>query len=401
MVQYDDSNVDKFVKDLSHMTLARFEAARLLIERYDPDLFMVVFLGPDRLQHLYWHILDSRHPRYDHDRAIKLAPLLKHWYWELDSLVGQLLALKRSDTHTIILSDHGFGPALKRIDFNRWLAREGFLNFNKRAFQIRRIQFYSDALMRRHKVVYKWLSMAKKRLLGGHDGVSMNEVPLGKANLIDWNSTRAYSGSSTEQGIWINVVGREPCGVVMADRDYDAIRAQIIAKLTRIRDHETGHQVVLQASRREDIYKGERLENAPDIILTLADGYEAGTDIVLLNDRFIFSVDNHYLPGSGSHRRDGIFVIQGPGLRSGRIASGKNIVDIAPTILHLMGQPVPSDMDGIVMSDIFSPEFMKAHPITSIGAEMTQEVTGASDSALTEEDVRVLNDRLTGLGYLG
>jgi predicted AlkP superfamily phosphohydrolase/phosphomutase len=400
MAHYDDGNVGKFVQDLSRMTRARFEAARLLVERYDPDLFMIVSIGPDRIQHIYWHILDPQHPRHDSGKAARLAPLLKQWYCELDSLIGQLIASRPSETLTIVMSDHGFGPAVKRIDLNRWLASEGFLNFNGREFQKRRWQFYVDALLRRNKRLHKLLSTAKKLLLGSGD-MPLNERSLTVASLIDRCNSQAYSGTSTEQGIWINLAGREPRGVVQADKGYELVRDQIMAKVTGIRDPDTDQQVVSRACRREDVYEGGRIADAPDIILTLADGYEVGVGIMLLGSRFIFPVDGHYLLGSGNHRRDGVFIIEGPGVQPGRAASDKSIVDLAPTILHLMGHPIPGDIDGSVMTDIFKPAFSETHPVITSGVEKTQAGADDSDSVFTEEDERTVYERLAGLGYIG
>lgn len=400
MIQYDDSNVADFVRDLTRMTQARFEAARRLIERYDPDLLAMVFLAPDRIQHMYWHLLDPDHPRYDARQAGRLAPLLKQVYRQLDDLVGRLVALRPAETLTVVMSDHGFGPALKRLDLNRWLEAEGLLTFDRHEFRKRRRQFYVDAWGRKNKRIYRLLSASKRRLLGGGD-VHTNETPFALASLVDWSQSRAYAGTSTEQGIWINLAGREPHGVVQAGADYEAVRDQIVAGLTGIRDPETGQMVVRRARRREEVYTGDRVGDAPDIMLDLEDGYEVGTDIVLLGDRYVFPVDGHYLPGSGCHRREGVFIVQGPEVLPGRVDAAKEIVDLAPTILYAMGQAVPGDMDGRVMTDILRPEFVQARPVVALEAGEEPGGMVAVGDPYEEDDERVIQERLAGLGYLG
>ena len=82
---------------------------------------------------------------------------------------------------------------------------------------------------------------------------------------IDWKRTQAYSLGNVGQ-IYLNVVGREPYGCVRPGAEYEQVRDDIIARLQELQDPETGELVVETIYRREEIYHGEYLEQAPDIV---------------------------------------------------------------------------------------------------------------------------------------
>ena len=106
----------------------------------------------------------------------------------------------------------------------------------------------------------------------------------------------------------------------------------------------------MRALRREDVYDGSELDRIPDILI------DFGEHPYVASDRLAASSIVERLPaavGGGRHRRYGILLALGPGVTAGEI-DGANIVDLAPTALHAMGLPVPDDMDGRVLTDLFS-----------------------------------------------
>ena len=101
---------------------------------------------------------------------------------------------------------------------------------------------------------------------------------------------------------------------------------------------------------------------------------------------------------SGMHRDDGMLIMNGPGVRPGGEIEGAAIVDIAPTVLHTMELPIPSDMDGRVLTEVFMPDYIEAFPIRIGEPVVWAEMEGVS---YTEEGEKEILERLRGLGYLG
>src|SRR5690606_30685900 len=139
--------------------------------------------------------------------------------------------------------------------------------------------------------------------------------------------------------------------------EYEAVRSQLIEMLEDWRHPETGEKIVLRAYRREEVYSGPCLEEAPDIIVHWNE-HEGYTYAFKLSSKsedlaWLHEVDPNkpenlafFTGKSGSHRDEGIFLAQGPGVAEGIEIEGAQIIDLAPTILHLLDVPIPEDMDG-------------------------------------------------------
>jgi hypothetical protein len=105
------------------------------------------------------------------------------------------------------------------------------------------------------------------------------------------------------------------------------------------------------------------------------------------------------LEQTGTHRPYGIFHIQGEGIKEGGELDAAEIVDVAPTLLYLLDQPVPSDMDGKVLEDAISPEYLAEHPIRTIEPDDSAG-EGTGESEYTEEEAKQVEERLRSLGYI-
>lgn len=97
------------------MARRRFAVARGLYRLYEPDLFMMVEMSSDRLQHAFW---------------AEPTRLAEH-YQLLDSLVGELLACLEPDTLVLVVSDHGARPLEGGLALNQWLRRQGYLKLKR------------------------------------------------------------------------------------------------------------------------------------------------------------------------------------------------------------------------------------------------------------------------------
>lgn len=226
----------------------------------------------------------------------------------------------------------------------------------------------------------------------------------------DWSRSVAYvldSGVAVEgRRIRLNVRGREPHGIVAPGEEYERVRERIVAGMLALRD-EAGRPLVQRVYRREELYRGPYAEEGPDLVALFAEGVGGiGPSPELAGYSFDGPISMRLLKGnSGNHRPDGIFIAWGERIRRGQ-AVRADIVDVAPTVLHLLGVPAPADTDGRALAEI---EVSGGRPATApaptpagastVGAGATGPEGGPS-GVYDAADRRRVEDRLRRLGYL-
>jgi predicted AlkP superfamily phosphohydrolase/phosphomutase len=214
---------------------------------------------------------------------------------------------------------------------------------------------------------------------------------------VDWSRTVAFSKGNYGQ-IFINVRGRDEHGIVEPGAEYEKVLSQVIDKLRALADPEAHQPLIGPIWRREDLYTGPHIDEAPDIQFLPSDmtNKPLGT-LDLTSNKFITPVYGN----SGDHRMNGILLGRGPELRRGVRVEGARIIDFAPTILHSFGVMIPSDMDGRVLEEIFTEEHLVENPVrVSETIGLDYDVLDKSP-AMTEEESEEIRARLRGLGYLG
>ena len=136
------------------------------------------------------------------------------------------------------------------------------------------------------------------------------------------------------------------------------MRNQIIDKLWQLRDPETGEQVVEAIYRREEIYQGKQLDFAPDIVfMPRRLEYFGFGEYEFGSHRIIEPMKRGI---SGTHRMNGIFIAYGADIQPGARLENSHLVDLAPTILHILGVDVPEHVDGRILHEIFQASFQPA-----------------------------------------
>jgi len=357
------------------------------------DCFVVVFVGTDRLFHELWHYLDPSCAAYSSAQGKKIRQAVETYLGRLDTVVGQLRNAAGPEVITIVMSDHGFGPAPeKRVNLNDWLAEQDLLHVAKSGRSWLKAEFWATNLGLRRPAIKRMLKRwVPLRLLrrAASDKKGRREVPA------DWDQTRAYAVQMYNHicGIEINLKGRKRRGIVEPGAEYEQLRDLLLARLTHLRDPETGVQVVRTAHRREEIFDGEFLDQSPDIVIELDPTY-AGLS-PLGNGRI---VTPHNLHRQGDHRQEGIFLAQGPNIVPGVVFPSPNITDLTPTILYALGVPVPRRMDGRMLVETFDADYVATHPISYDDADL-QMVRDKEDVYSAEEMVEI-SDRLRSLGYV-
>ena len=196
--------------------------------------------------------------------------------------------------------------------------------------------------------------------------------------------------------IYINVKGREPQGIVEPGAEYTAVCDEIEDMAYEFRDPRTGRKLIGQVLRREQIYSGPHMSKSPDLILIPKDPSDIFFGLADFGHRVTVDTVYRY---SGMHRTHGMLIISGPNVRTGTRVEGAVIWDIAPTILYSMGLPVPSNMDGRVLTEAFAEDYIHAFPPTVARFDDSTDATnGAPYSEMAEKEIL---RRLRGLGYLG
>ncbi len=370
-----------------HETVGRF-----LMDREPADLFFSVIQALDFLQHLFWNDVVGVPGR---DR---LASLISSCFQRVDEIIGHRLQMLDGRTFLFLVSDHGFGPASKWFHVNRFLLARGLLTLGESDGGV-----VSVSLARLGLTPQTFRALIRRLdLLGLRRHVGrLTRVTLGRqleSKLlppIDWSRTKAVSGSPATEGVFVNVRAGENQGIVEPGEEYEALREQLIAELLALRDPETGQSVVTAVHRREDIYEGPFLEFLPDLVFDLGDGPYLASDALVASNILEDLPADHL---QGRHRSSGVFAAVGPGIREcGRI-EGARIIDVAPTVLYSLGLPIPGDMDGRPLLEIFHEEHRARHPVEYASPELPGEPAPAP--SYDEDDAAEMERRLRGLGYV-
>jgi predicted AlkP superfamily phosphohydrolase/phosphomutase len=380
--RYGHKKQVEFLTEAQNITRIRGRSFRWLLAREKPEAAFFVFELPDRLQHLHWRqIAFLPEAENDSPEAAAMRDALLENYRVLDEEVGKLLHGLDESTPVVVLSDHGFGPTDTNIHLNDWLAQHGWLQFQKyraggwnvlRQVGRRFKRWIPDSLITRTK----------------------SSLPLYKT--IDWSKTVAYAGSPSEYGIFLNRAGREPAGIVAED-DNETVRDQIIEALKLWRHPDDQRPVMKAVYKREDVYTGPYASLAPDIIFELERGFYI-SDITAPSPGELFSDVSHET--WGFHEREGIFAMKGPGILAGDLNGVAHLAQILPTILYALDFPLPEDIDGRPLTNIFDPEWLSSHPIkVGLTVDPAAHFAGDDDSGYSESEEELVAERLRNLGY--
>ena len=390
---------------LMHALEQRIKAVDYLMSHKPWDLFVVNYRATDNVQHHFWHLMDSTHPTYDPEQGERYGDSIFEVYQRLDTWLGELRGRLDDDTALIVVSDHGAGPASgKSIYFNRWLEQEGWLTFAGQNSRVLtgRLKAWMRSLM--WKTVWiqmrKWLGKGTKDALRRFFPSWYDRArTVASYFSIDWDNTRAYSDEFRE-AIWINLKGREPQGIVAPGEEYEQLRREIVERLRSLTDPDTGQPIMDRVYLREEIYHGDQMEPAPDIVAAPCQNPHVRTRLshTTNNPAPVQTLGrqqllNDFLP-QGLHRSHGVFFVEGAGIKQGYQVADAHIMDVAPTILHLLGMSVPRFMDGRVLLDVLSSP-------GEVKYSETDEYSGADRDGYSADEEEAVREKLAGLGYLG
>ena len=307
------------------ITEKRASAVLKLMDKWETDFFIVVFKGTDNIQHYFW------------DRKVTLLK----YYQKMDEIIGRILAKASENTNVFIISDHGFGPsATKKFFINAWLEQLGFLKRKK--------SLISCLFQKVYGIL--WQINRKTHIVKRIPKKNIVRVMSTLNQWVDWTKTRAYS--PTIFGIIINLKGRDHNGTVEPGQEYEKTREEIIGKLINLTDPDTGGKIMAGVYRNDELYWGNNTGKAPDIICVPDPKYSITNKMNFTDNILVESQPE--LPGDHHAQPNGILIAFGPDIKQGEKIIGAELIDITPTILRIMDTPIPKDMDGKVLKEIFS-----------------------------------------------
>lgn len=378
-VNYDqDWKSTAIIERLSrNLSLKRRALAALLEDHDSLPLLFAVLEAPDRLMHVHYKYIDPTCEHFDRSEAAPIRERIWAFFDEMDDMIGDAISWAGPDGHIVTMSDHGFGPKDKVVNVNLALRQWGFLGVGGagvagRSAGLRR------AARRAKRFVPK--SLWRKAKGAAHSA-------------IDWSKTKAFSAPNPQQGIYVNLEGREPHGIV-SQRDYDAVRDEVIERFSALADPDDGKPVVDHVYKREEVMQGPEAHHAPDLFpVCRAYSYE------LSDGLYSPSVITDYrdLP-RGFHNMDGIFSITGPGIATRR-GCRASIYDIAPTALYLAGLKIP-EVDGKVLTEFLSSTMVQECRVEIEPMALPLAGEGAEAAPYSAEEEAQIEESLRNLGYL-
>ena len=291
---------DAFLEQEDQIWEERMRLLETELARFRRGLLFVYFGGADQVSHMLWRATEADHPAGaspGHEDAIREI------YRHLDTSLGRALEAlgPDGDVTVIVLSDHGFASFRRAAHLNSWLRDQG------------------------------WLRLRGDAKTGGE-----------LFRDVDWVRTRAYGLGLN--GLYLNLRGRERYGIV-SPAERERIVRGISEKLLEWRDPDTGDAVVERVYRREEIYSDTYRDLAPDLMVGYSRGYRV-SDVSALGEIPEALIEDNVKKWSGDHCIAHELV---PGvLLANRAVEGENpgLEDVAPTVLTLLGVPVPEAMTG-------------------------------------------------------
>jgi predicted AlkP superfamily phosphohydrolase/phosphomutase len=301
-----------FIQDFNAAMNDRIKIMEHELKKKNWNLFVSVYETTDRVQHMFYRLWDPKHPYYDAELANRYQNVLRDVYKRCDDIVGKAMEYADQDTIFMVVSDHGFHSFRKSVNLNTWLVMNGYM-----------------FLYGQDDTTYKLADLFDK----GQFWVN-----------TDWSKTKAYALGLGQ--IYINQAGRENHGIVSPGPEYTKLLDDIIAGLMQIKDDETGETVIGGVYKRDDIYHGKYVGNAPDLVVGFKDGYRVSWQTTLGGIPKDV-IENNMKKWSGDHCSFDYRDTQGVLLINRKIQKADpNLVDIAPTVYKYLNVPTAPDVDG-------------------------------------------------------
>jgi predicted AlkP superfamily phosphohydrolase/phosphomutase len=389
-VQYTQGREDEFIDDLMDLVETRGRWTVHLMQHEPWDVMMTVYGSTDIGSHALWRFYDPTHPQHPANAPEHHKTALRDLYARVDEQIGKMLAVLPDDTAVLVMSDHGFGPLHYSVNLNLMLMKAGLMKLKRTPLTRLKTWLFWRGIT--PKSVYQLLEKLGVNNLAMRVSKKQRNAVVGKFlsyEDVDWENTKAFSMGHVGQ-IYVNTEGRHPQGSVEPGMEEVEVREQIVQALYELRHPQTGQPIVSRIIRKEEEFSGPFALNAPDIQVVL-DDYNMISFPLFGAAAELFT--GQIRGDSGCHRSEGVFIASGPVIRQHITDPAAHITDVAPTVLYLLGMPIPAEIDGKALTDIME----TPHELTIAEAD---EQALSAETGLTAAQTAEIEERLRSLGYL-
>lgn len=369
-------SLESFRTDLLRGLEAQPEALAWAAGEVGADCVLAVWPHIDRAQHFFWRFRETDHP---------LADAVDDVYLAMDRATARLLETW-PDADFLVVSDHGAGPLRGDVNMGAWLQAEG----RARIVPPRRNRAVDLAWS-----LPPGVRRAARRLAPNLARKTLGATLSGQLGPFDWSETKAFVGFHGD--LWLNLKDREPAGVVAAG-DAPELLEELRHDLLELRDERNGAAPFHAVHRRDEIYSGACIDLAPDLMLdSWSNGYRVSprreaAEAFVSAPLPLAGVNE---PWSSDHRPEGVFVGAGPSIGVAGVEE-LSLLDVCPTALVLLRQPVPHGLDGKPAESVLAPSFLEKHPVRFAEAAGARQAGGEYSEAEAEAVATHLKD----LGYI-
>jgi predicted AlkP superfamily phosphohydrolase/phosphomutase len=284
------------------VTNSQYQLLEYALQNKAWDFAMHVNIGVDRIHHAFWRYHDPEHRLHDPDSPFLHA--IRDYYKLVDSWIARILPLAE-DATILVVSDHGAKRMDGAIAINEWLWKNGWLALKESPTQLTKFDIA----------------------------------------MVDWSKTKAWSTGGYYGRIFMNVEGREAQGTI-PKKDYEQVRDELAAAIAAIPD-EKGQALKNQVFKPEETYQQVK-GAAPDLMVYFGDLHWRCVGGVGYGQHTTFENDTG--PDDANHAQEGMFILYQPNKKGRGHSEAYQLMDVAPTVLSLMGVPIPKVMQGKVMS---------------------------------------------------
>lgn len=331
------------------------------------DFFAQVFTESHCAGHQCWHLHDSTFPGHDPEAVAITGDPIREVYRAIDAAIGELLALVDDDTVVVVLAghrmSHKFGAQFLLPDI---LDRLGVATLRRDTPAQTAMARVDDLLtwgwQHTPNVIKKPLMGTRDRLRSGIDKTQPKRSIPPTVGKLDNKKSKCFlmDNGFPVSGLRLNLIGREPNGLIHPGADAEHFCAQLAEDLLALVDADSGVPMVKSVKKTSDLYQGEYLDHLPDLLVAWNDarplgsatcGNPRGSLVRVRSDKTGVVEGTNYYGRTGDHRPEGMFVAVGPGVSPGRIDRTISIMDFAPTFCELLGVRL-DDVDGRPISEV-------------------------------------------------
>ena len=352
----------------------REKVLRGLLELHPVDVLFTVMEAADRLQHVYYRYMNPADPLYGTPDGERMRDAVVRCFEATDRIVG-LLEDWADGGGVIVCSDHGFTAWEVSVHLNALLQEWGYLKIKPVARAMQTSAARSLVPIAKRFLPRKMARDAKGKTFAA----------------VDWAKTKAFASPIPQQGVFVNIEGRERFGCV-PPAELEAIKDDLVERFRSLKGPD-GEAVTDKVWRSEEVFHGDASDGAPDVLPVLRDHRYELDDELFHRKPF---TDLRHLP-RGVHHPDGVVIVAGPGAKAGSTVDG-SVMDVMPTLLYQAGLNVPTGLDGRVMTEAFESGYLETHPIGQ--AEPLSSSSKEQDSPYSQEEEAMIEESLRGLGYL-